>query len=117
MDAERKLISKVAVEDISYVVIAESVVLIDVVGVLLEGHVGAGLAPRGIAIPAVVTLVVGQAFCPRIVDLKRQPVAEPPLECMLEGIVVLTAHGRVTPILASAFVIPSRISRAVWTRS
>jgi hypothetical protein len=59
-------------------VIAESVILVDVVGVLLEGHVGAGLAGRGVAVSAVVALVVGQTFRPRIVELEGEASAEPP---------------------------------------
>src|SRR5258708_2642538 len=113
MLSERQLISKVAVEHVGYVVIAESIILIDVVGVLLEGHIGASLAARGIAIPAVITLVVGQTFRPRIVDLESQPAAEPPLECELKSIVVLPAHCRVEPHLASAVVLQGRISRQV----
>src|SRR5258708_17038541 len=62
MLAEGQLISKVAVENVGYVVIAKSVILIDVIGVLLEGHIGAGLAAGGVAIAAVITLVVGQTF-------------------------------------------------------
>ena len=60
--AERQFVSEVAVEDVGDVVIAKSVIQADVVGVLLEGHVGAGLAGRGIAVSSVIAHRVGETF-------------------------------------------------------
>ncbi len=76
MLAQGQVIGDVAVEHMGQIVITVSVVLIDVVGILLEGNVGARLAAGSIAVTAIVTLVVGQAFRPSVIHLKGKPVAE-----------------------------------------
>src|ERR1700730_2147839 len=110
---ERQVISQIAVKYVRHVVITEAVILINVVDVLLEGYIGAGLACRRVAISSVIALVVCQTFRPGVVRLECKPAAQTSLECELEGIVILPANGRVEPDLASSNILQSWISRQV----
>src|SRR6185437_4286696 len=63
--AEGYVISGIAVKHAGYVVIAETVVEIQIIGVFLKRLVGTCLAGSAVAVPAVVTRRVGQTFRPR----------------------------------------------------
>src|SRR5690349_2949235 len=113
MLAERKFVSQVAVEHVGHIVIAKPVILVDVVSVLLERHIGTGLTRGGIAVSAVVTLIIRQTFRPRVIQLERQPAAQTALEGELESIVVLPANRRVESYLSGSDVLESGVARQV----